>query len=82
MGALRFKTGVDSTAYDNDAAMKKQHEDAKSDASKPEPNSEGVRRLLLPRRLWRRSTLTFSFRLLPAFARQCEELEELPGCTH
>lgn len=43
LGALRFKTGVDSTAYDNDAAMKRQHEEAKSDAAKPEPNSEGVR---------------------------------------
>lgn len=47
VGGVRFKTGIDSEAYDNDAALQKQHEDAKGDASQHAPNTEGVSDLKL-----------------------------------
>jgi hypothetical protein len=39
---MRFKTGIDNVAYDEDKAMGDAHESAKSDAAQPAPSTEGV----------------------------------------
>lgn len=41
VGAMRFKTGIDNVAYDEDKAMGDAHESAKSDAAQHAPNTEG-----------------------------------------